>query len=143
MMGYADTAADLARGDDHGGVLHTGDIGRFDKEGFLYLEGRLKRIAKLFGQRINLDAVERLAAEAGAEGATIAVSRNDEAIVLWCEGEAETVRLEWLSRSVAERLGVNRHGVLARSIDKLPLLRNGKIDYRSLIRAAIEDKAPT
>ncbi|MEA3124741.1 MAG: hypothetical protein QOD67_1760 [Caballeronia sp.] len=143
MMGYADTAADLARGDDHGGVLHTGDIGRFDKEGFLYLEGRLKRIAKLFGQRINLDAVERLAAEAGAEGATIAVSRNDEAIVLWCEGEAETVRLEWLSRSVAERLGVNRHGVLARSIDRLPLLRNGKIDYRSLIRAAIVDKAPT
>lgn len=143
MMGYADTAADLARGNDHGGMLHTGDIGRFDEEGYLYLEGRLKRIAKLFGQRINLDAVERLAVEAGAEGATVAISRNDEAIVLWCEGEAEPARLERISRSVAERLGVNRHGVLARTIDKLPLLRNGKIDYRSLIRAAIEEKAPT
>ena len=73
----------------------------------------------------------------------MAISRNDEAIVLWCEGEAEPARLERISRSVAERLGVNRHGVLARTIDKLPLLRNGKIDYRSLIRAAIEEKAPT
>lgn len=143
MMGYADNAADLARGDDHGGVLHTGDIGRFDQDGYLYLEGRLKRIAKLFGQRINLDAVERLAAEAGAEGATAAVSRNDEAIVLWCEGEAERVRLETISRRVAERLGVNRHGVLARNIEKLPLLRNGKIDYRSLTHAAASSEAPT
>ncbi len=142
MMGYADKAADLAHGDDHNGVLHTGDIGRFDRDGYLYLEGRLKRIAKLFGQRINLDAVERLVAEAGSEGANAAVSLNDEAIVLWCEGEAEPARLETLSRRVAERLGVNRHGVVARGIEKLPLLRNGKIDYRSLIRAAASGEVP-
>src|ERR1700761_2837546 len=36
MMGYADNASDLARADDHGGVLHTGDIGRFDNEGYLF-----------------------------------------------------------------------------------------------------------
>lgn len=138
MMGYADTAPDLARGDDHGGVLHTGDIGRFDHDGYLYLEGRLKRIAKLFGQRINLDAVERLAAEAGADGATAAVSRNDDAIVLWCEGVAQPERLDDISRGVAERLGVNRRGVYARAVGKLPLLPNGKIDYRSLTRAAVE-----
>ena len=143
MMGYADGAADLARDDDQGGVLHTGDIGRFDQDGYLYLEGRLKRIAKLFGQRINLDAVERLAADAGAEGMTVAVARNDEAIVLWCEGEAEPARLETISRRVAEGLRVNRHGVLARNIEKLPLLRNGKIDYRSLIRAASDAGEPT
>jgi acyl-CoA synthetase (AMP-forming)/AMP-acid ligase II len=136
MMGYADNANDLARGDDHHGVLHTGDIGRFDQDGYLYLEGRLKRIAKLFGQRINLDAVERLAAEAGAEGMTAAVSVNDEAIVIWCEGETEPARLDALSKHVAERLHVNRHGVRACGIGLLPVLRNGKIDYRSLIRAA-------
>jgi acyl-CoA synthetase (AMP-forming)/AMP-acid ligase II len=142
MMGYADSAADLARGDDQGGVLHTGDIGRFDQEGYLYLEGRLKRMAKLFGLRINLDAVERMAAEAGAEGTTIAVSLNDEVIVLWCESESEQGRLDTISRQVAERLRVNRHGVLARSIEKLPLLRNGKIDYRSLTQAAAIREAP-
>jgi acyl-CoA synthetase (AMP-forming)/AMP-acid ligase II len=143
MMGYADHAADLARGDDHAGVLYTGDIGRFDQDGYLYLEGRLKRIAKLFGMRINLDAVERLAAEAGAEGASAAVSLDDQAIVLWCEGAAGPALLDAISRRVAERLSVNRHGIIARGIEKLPLLRNGKIDYRSLIRSAASGREPT
>jgi acyl-CoA synthetase (AMP-forming)/AMP-acid ligase II len=141
MMGYADNANDLTRGDDRHGVLHTGDIGRFDKDGYLYLEGRIKRIAKLFGQRINLDAVERLAAEAGAEGMTAAVSLNDEAIVIWCEGETEPAQLDALSKHVAGQLHVNRHGIRARGIGALPVLRNGKIDYRSLIRAA-NNEAP-
>jgi acyl-CoA synthetase (AMP-forming)/AMP-acid ligase II len=142
MIGYADSAADLARGDDQGGVLHTGDIGHFDHEGYLHLEGRLKRMAKLFGMRINLDAVERLATEAGAEGPTVAVAPNDEVIVLWCESETEPGRLDTISRQVAERLRVNRHGVLARSIEKLPLLCNGKIDYRALTQAAAVSEAP-
>ncbi|CAE6831207.1 AMP-binding protein [Paraburkholderia haematera] len=142
MMGYADSATDLARGDDQGGVLHTGDIGRFDPDGYLYLEGRLKRMAKLFGLRINLDAVERLAAEAGVEGTSAAVSVDDEVIVLWCEGETGHSRLESIARHVAERLRVNRHGVIARSIERLPLLRNGKIDYRALIHAAANGEAP-
>ncbi|WP_175773305.1 AMP-binding protein [Paraburkholderia phenazinium] len=141
MMGYADSAADLARGDDQRGELHTGDIGHFDQDGYLYLEGRLKRMAKLFGLRINLDAVERLASEAGAQGSSAAVSLNDEAIVLWCEGGAEAGQLDSIARRVAQQLHINHRGVLARSIDKLPLLRNGKIDYRSLSRAAADTEA--
>ena len=141
MMGYADSAADLALGDDQHGELHTGDIGRFDQDGYLYLEGRLKRVAKLFGIRINLDAVERLASEAGAQGTSAAVSLNDEAIVLWCEGETEAVQLDHIARCIAHQLRINHRGVLARRIDKLPLLGNGKIDYRSLISAAVGARA--
>ncbi|WP_321781828.1 AMP-binding protein [Paraburkholderia sp. J94] len=136
MMGYADDAAALSLGDEHHGVLQTGDIGHFDTHGYLFLEGRLKRMAKIFGLRINLDAVERFASEAGAPGASAAVSRDDDAIVLWCEGEPDPARLDRLARSVAERLRLNRRGVEARAIEHLPVLSNGKVDYRMLAAAA-------
>src|SRR5262249_54023930 len=59
MMGYAATRADLASGDDLRGTLRTGDLATADDEGFFYLAGRLKRVAKLFGRRISLEDVER------------------------------------------------------------------------------------
>src|SRR5450759_5068080 len=36
MLGYAEARADLVAGDVTGGVLHTGDLGRLDADGFLY-----------------------------------------------------------------------------------------------------------
>ena len=38
--------------------LHTGDIGKYDKDGYLYITGRNNRYIKMFGKRINLDEVE-------------------------------------------------------------------------------------
>ena len=59
MMGYADSANDLAVGDQQHGTLRTGDLATADSEGFFYLTGRLKRFAKLFGHRISLDDIEK------------------------------------------------------------------------------------
>ncbi len=58
MLGYAERRAELARGDDLGGVLPTGDLGRLDDAGRLWITGRKKRIAKVFGMRLNLDELE-------------------------------------------------------------------------------------
>jgi acyl-CoA synthetase (AMP-forming)/AMP-acid ligase II len=58
MLGYSVGAADLGRGDELNGVLRTGDLGYLDADGFLFLVGRSKRIAKVFGLRVNLDEVE-------------------------------------------------------------------------------------
>jgi acyl-CoA synthetase (AMP-forming)/AMP-acid ligase II len=127
MMGYADTALDLARGDDLGGTLHTGDLGHLDDEGFLFLTGRLKRIGKVFGVRVNLDDVEGALA---AHGAVAAVA-GDDRIHVFVEGAdanlARTVRGE-----LAGWLDAHFTGLDVRGLDRLPLLPTGKVDYRAL-----------
>ena len=59
-LGYAESAADLAKGDERGGVLITGDMAKVDADGFYYIVGRKKRFLKIFGNRVNLDETERL-----------------------------------------------------------------------------------
>ncbi|WP_203785441.1 AMP-binding protein [Paractinoplanes rishiriensis] len=123
MMGYADTAADLARGDDQGGVLRTGDLGRLDDEGFLFLTGRTKRMGKVFGVRINLDDVEK--------NFPVAAVAGDDRLHVFAEGvtddEARSLRTK-----ISGWLGTHHTGVVVRSVAALPLLANGKVDYRAL-----------
>lgn len=127
MMGYAESAEDLARGDDLGGVLHTGDLGRLDDEGFLFLTGRLKRIAKVFGVRVNLDDVERTLATHGA----VAAVAGDDRLHVFVEGlPADSTQV--VQKELVTWLDTHFTGVDVRGIDALPLLPTGKIDYRSL-----------
>src|SRR5256886_6720823 len=40
------------------GWLKTGDVGRFDEDGFLYIEGRLSRFSKIGGEMVPHEAIE-------------------------------------------------------------------------------------
>ncbi|YCK42472.1 AMP-binding protein [Actinomadura sp. ATCC 39365] len=131
MMGYAETAADLARPDDLGGVLRTGDLGRLDDEGFLYVTGRLRRIAKIFGVRVNLDDVEHLLRDT----VPVAATSGDDRVTVWAEG-LDAAGCRNLARRLGAELRLHWSGFDVRAVERLPLLPTGKIDYRALESAA-------
>src|SRR5256714_1996562 len=57
--------ADVLRG----GWFKTGDIGRFDEDGFLYIEGRLSRFSKIGGEMVPHEAIEqKIIAALGLDG---------------------------------------------------------------------------
>lgn len=125
MLGYADGPSDLARGDELGGVLRTGDMGYLDDDGFLFLTGRSKRIAKVFGLRVNLDEMETRLRELGPA----AVVGGQDRIWAFCAfGSEETVAT--LAESFARDYRLHRSALSFRHVDEIPATSSGKTDYR-------------
>jgi acyl-CoA synthetase (AMP-forming)/AMP-acid ligase II len=127
MMGYALNRADLALGDTLAGCLHTGDAGYLDDEGFLYLSGRQKRDAKVFGLRLNMDEIEDMMRPHGPT----AVLSAGEKLILFCEqGDAEL--FAEYGRELSSKLKLHASAFQFRRVEQLPLNANGKVDYRQL-----------
>jgi acyl-CoA synthetase (AMP-forming)/AMP-acid ligase II len=127
MMGYACGPDDLALGDVMGGRLPTGDLGRLDADGFLYLTGRANRYAKIAGRRISLDEVEGLAE---ATGPLAAVETDGRLLIVVQGGQADD--LDGLRRRLARRLRLPAAALRTRAVDRLPVTSKGKVDYRRL-----------
>jgi len=127
MMGYAESPADLSRGNDQGGVLRTGDLGFFDQDGFFFLTGRMKRIAKILGMRINLDEVEALL---GALCPMAAVEVNDAIHCFYREDSG--CDIEQMRSFITAKLNLPSDYIAFRPIQEIPRLANGKCDYQTL-----------
>lgn len=59
-LGYAECGEDLIKADERNGILETGDMAQFDEEGYYYIVGRKKRFLKIYGNRVNLDEIDRM-----------------------------------------------------------------------------------
>jgi hypothetical protein len=80
-------------------------------------------MAKVFGVRINLDDVEK--------NFPVAAVAGDDKLVVFSENLQED-DARALRAKMAEWLGTHHTGVVVRSVEALPLLPNGKTDYRAL-----------
>ncbi|MGZ7446004.1 AMP-binding protein [Paenibacillus sp. TH7-28] len=127
MLGYAETLADLAKGDECGGVLHTGDTATVDEEGFFTITGRMKRFIKLFGLRINLDEVERKL-EALLQQ-PIACVGNDDKLLVATESSQHVAEIK---QHVDQLYKLHPTAYRVIVVDEIPRLANGKIDYQAL-----------
>lgn len=133
MMGYAERAEDLARGDDLGGILRTGDTGIQKSNGLFAVTGRLKRFIKLGGSRVSLDDIERAVTE--GLGLVSAAGGRDEQLGIWIEGDDHSAPAR-VRQLLQVRYRIHHSLTEIRTVETLPRLPSGKIDYGALTRLA-------
>ncbi len=127
-LGYTETGADLTRGDDFGGVLETGDMAQMDEDGYYTIVGRKKRFLKLFGNRVNLDEVERML-KAKYPEADVACAGRDDRLTLFATDEALLPAMRaWL----ADKTGLNASGFVPIAVSAIPKNEAGKTLYKEL-----------
>ena len=127
-MGYAFNNLDLKKGDIWRGSLFTGDIGKKDKDGFFYIIGRKKRTCKILGNSINLDEIEDILKNKYKNKSFFAISNDKliKIIILNIYKKKEIINF------LSKKIGINKSLIIVKKINKLPLLSNGKTDYKIL-----------
>lgn len=123
-MGYAECIEDLAKGDENHGVLHTGDVARFDSDGYFYITGRMKRFVKVWGNRCNLDATEQLVKAITTSCACVGV--DDKITIFVTQEGLETKIKDYL----CDKTGLNIRAFDVRVVPEIPTLPSGKLDYQ-------------
>lgn len=137
MLGYASTLEDLRVQRAHSSVLRTGDLGYLDQDGFLFISGRIKRIAKVDGVRVGLDEIERLI-DQYAEVA--AVTSSSENIVVFFEAHSSESE-QRLRERLTSMTGLPARALRFQQTSAIPRLPSGKPDYLALEHMANADES--
>ena len=113
----------------------TGDIVTIDEQGFVAIQGRAKRFAKVAGEMISLSAVESLASELWptVPSAVVAVpdARRGERLILVTQQKNAT-RAEFQAFARSKHASDFMVPSDVWTVDKLPMLGSGKVDTLSV-----------
>jgi acyl-[acyl-carrier-protein]-phospholipid O-acyltransferase/long-chain-fatty-acid--[acyl-carrier-protein] ligase len=119
------------------GWFKTGDIGRFDEDGFLYIEGRLSRFSKIGGEMVPHESIEQkivdLLGFSGRDERAVAImgvqdESKGEALVLLAAVDVDLAQV----RAKLHEGGVPNLWIPKKicRVDAIPVLASGKLDLR-------------
>jgi acyl-[acyl-carrier-protein]-phospholipid O-acyltransferase/long-chain-fatty-acid--[acyl-carrier-protein] ligase len=126
----------------------TGDLARFDEDGFCFIEGRLSRFSKIGGEMVPHETVESKIAEALAlpkDERVIAITgipdeAKGEALVLLTARDLDAGELrKKLSDAGVPNLWIPR---IVRRIEDIPILASGKLDLQRCRELALTGPMP-
>jgi long-chain acyl-CoA synthetase len=145
MQGYwksPEVTAETLRG----GWLHTGDIGRLDEDGFLWILDRKKDLIIRGGFNVFPRDVEEALLEHPAVGAAAVVGKPDarlgeEVAAFVSLRPGRTATADELVEFAKTRVGAHKYPREVRIVDAVPLTPVGKVD-RKAVRALLAQPAP-
>ena len=133
-MGYAQRGEDLARADETGGVVQTGDIAEIDEEGYVTITGRLKRFIKLAGHRISLDEVDSMIMDE-LNVPSVSVGTDDHLTVFVTDEKYRDI----ITAFVRGKISTAHAGFRVLTVPEFPKNEAGKILY-SVLQAEAEKR---
>lgn len=127
-LGYAECGEDLSKEDERQGILVTGDMAKFDEDGFYYIVGRKKRFLKIYGNRVNLDEIEGLIKTAFPD-MDCACAGVDDYMKIYTTNKDENYKI---IAFVTNKTGINKVAFEIKNIDEIPKNEAGKTLYKEL-----------
>ena len=125
-MGYSQNFKDLNLGDKNKQKLKTGDLAFFDKDKFLFLVGRKKRIVKIFGTRFDLNEIEKKMEQ---NGLAVACKGLDDKLGVYF---IKKLKMDKVLNKLVEITGQNKIAFNLIALNKFPRTFSGKINYTKL-----------
>lgn len=143
MLAYLDDPEGTARVLSRLGLL-SGDRGRVDAAGYVYVEGRLDGICKVAGERVSAEEVAAvLQSQAGLREVCV-IAVPDPALgaklVAFVVGEPDSDGVAIARRAARDRLSAAKRPQHIHALEALPRSDHGKIDLAALRRLAEGDE---